>query len=159
MTKRDFPTHLVYARNNLAWGKLAYYLLKVLGVEIPRSVKIGNNFRLEHGGNGVVIHSKTVIGNNVRIYQGVTIGRSDIHLPAENSQFEGIRIEDDVILSPGSKVLCKQGILTMASGSMLGANAVLFESTGPGEIWAGIPARCVSTREAKDAQAQGNQRA
>ncbi|MCJ7694735.1 MAG: hypothetical protein MUO40_04835 [Anaerolineaceae bacterium] len=146
MAKRDFYTNLVYARKNTLFGKMAYYLLKLLGSEIPRSVPIGENFLLEHGGHGVVIHSKASIGNNVRVYQGVTVGRADIHLSAEDSKFESIQIEDDVILSPGSKVLCKEGVLVVARGTMLGANAVLLESTGENEIWAGIPARCIGKR-------------
>jgi serine O-acetyltransferase len=43
-------------------------------------------------------------------------------------------------------VLCKQGVLRVGRGTMVGANAVLLESTGEDEIWAGIPARCVGKR-------------
>ena len=146
MSKRDLYSHLVYARKNPLWGKCAYRLLKLLGSEIPCSVPVGSDFILEHGGHGVVIHSKSVIGNNVHIYQGVTLGRADIHIPAENSKFKGIVIEDNVILSPGCKVLCKEGILTVRQGTVVGANAVLLQSTGQNEIWAGMPARCVGKR-------------
>jgi serine O-acetyltransferase len=55
-------------------------------------------------------------------------------------------VEDDVILAPGAKVLARQGVLTVGRGSVVGANAVLLESTRPGEIWAGVPARCVGRR-------------
>lgn len=146
MSKRDLYSQLVYARKNPFWGKCAYRLLKLLGSEIPCSVPVGYDFILEHGGHGVVIHSKSVIGNNVHIYQGVTLGRADIHIPAENSNFKGIVIEDNVILSPGCKVLCKEGILTVRQGTVVGANAVLLQSTGQNEIWAGMPARCVGKR-------------
>jgi serine O-acetyltransferase len=125
---------------------MAYLLLKALGAEIPRSVSIGENFTLVHGGFGVVIHPNSRIGANVKIYPGVTLGRADIHVPIEQSAFQGIVIEDDVILSPGSKVLCKVGTLTVGRGSVLGANAVLLESTGVNEIWAGIPAKKVGER-------------
>ena len=152
MPNKDIFTRLVYARNKPLVGKCAYYALKALGVEIPRSVKIGENFELAHGGNGVVIHSKAVIGNNVKLYQGVTLGRADIHIPAEDSLFEGLVIEDDVILSPGAKVLCKEGVLRVAKGSIIGANAVLLQSTSDNEIWAGIPAKCISKRN--DTQSQ-----
>lgn len=144
---RDLPTSLVYARRLPFFGRLAYYTLKLLGVEIPRSVPIGSDFELVHGGVGVVIHSRSVIGARVKIYPGVTLGRADIYRPAAASSFEGIIIEDDVILSPGAKVLCKHGSLRVARGTVLGANAVLLESTGEMEIWAGIPARCVGKRE------------
>ena len=143
---RDFHTSLVYARSWPLVGRLAYYALKLLGVEIPLSVKIGQDFELEHGGFGVVIHSHSEIGSRVKIYPGVTLGRADIHRPMENSLFQGISVEDDVILCPGSKVLCKEGVLCVRRGTVLGANAVLLQSTGENEIWAGVPARRLGVR-------------
>lgn len=148
---RDLPTSLVYARRLPLVGKLAYYMLKMLGVEIPVKVPIGENFELAHGGVGVVMHSSTVIGNHVKIYPGVTLGRADIHRPMSASAFEGIVIEDHVILSPGAKILCKHGVMRVGQGTVIGANAVLLESTGEMEIWAGIPARCIGRREDSDA--------
>lgn len=143
---KDIPTRLVYARNWPVVGILAYYLLKLLGVEIPRSVPVGPDFELAHGGVGVVIHSRAQVGARVKIYPGVTIGRADIYRPATESRFEGVCIEDDVILSPGAKVLCKEGLLVVGRGSVIGANAVLLQSIPPGEIWAGIPAHRVGLR-------------
>ncbi len=143
---RDFYTSLVYARKLPMLGALAYYSLKLLGIEIPRSVKIGNDFELAHGGFGVVIHSKTIIGERVKIYPGVGIGRADIYQPAHLSRFEGVIIEDDVILAPGAKILCKDGVLRVRRGTVVGANAVLLQSTGEYEIWAGVPARLVGKR-------------
>ena len=151
MSKMDFYTRLVYARKLPIFGKLSYYLLKLLGSEIPMSVEIGKGFLLEHGGHGVVIHSKAKIGRGVHVYQGVTIGRADIYRPMEKSKFEGILIEDDVILCPGCKVLCKEEVLKVGTGTVVGANAVLLESTGEYEIWAGSPARCVGKRPLEEA--------
>jgi serine O-acetyltransferase len=144
------PTRLVYARKGPVLGRLAYYLLKLLGVEIPRQVPIGPGFELAHGGVGVVVHSRSTIGANVKIYPGVTLGRADIYRPMEQSRFEGILIEDDVILAPGAKVLCKEGVLRVGRGTVIGANAVLLQSTGEYEIWAGAPARRVGMRERHD---------
>jgi len=144
---RDFYTSLAYARQSRPFGRLAYFALKLLGAEIPLAVKIGKDFTLHHGGFGVVIHPKTVIGDRVRIYPGVTIGRADIHRPIEESTFEGVVIEDDVILASGAKVLGRQGVLRVGRGTVVGANAVLFEATGEGEMWAGIPAQRVGKRE------------
>jgi serine O-acetyltransferase len=145
--KRDFFTTLVYARRLPLFGRLAYLTLKLLGIEIPRSVPIGKDFELAHGGYGVVIHSRSIIGDRVKIYPGVTIGRADIHRPMAESRFVEIIIEDDVILSPGSKVLCKEGVMSVRRGTLVGANAVLLNSTSPKEIWAGVPARCIGSRE------------
>ncbi len=146
MARKDFYTRLVYARQMPVLGKLFYYLLKLLGSEIPVSVEIGPDFILEHGGHGVVIHSKARIGAGVHVYQGVTVGRADIYLPSEDSEFEAIEIGDDVILSPGCKVLCKTGTLKVGRGTVVGANAVLLQSTGEDEIWAGSPARKIGPR-------------
>lgn len=144
---RDFVTRLAYANKKPLIGKLAYLTLKLLGVELPRSVPIGLGLEIAHGGFGIVIHSKAQIGKHVKIYPGVTLGRADIYKPASKSNFEGIVINDDVILSPGCKVLCKAGILQVGRGTVVGANAVLLESTGEWEIWAGMPARKVGERE------------
>jgi len=144
---RDLPTSLVYARYYPVIGYIAYYLLKLLGVELPRSVPVGKQFELAHGGFGVVIHSRASIGDRVKIYPGVTLGRADIYRPMEASRFESILIEDDVVISPGAKILCQEGVLRIRRGTVIGANAVLLQSTGENEIWAGIPARCIGNRK------------
>lgn len=143
---RDLYTSLVYARGWPLLGRLAYLTLKFLGAEVPRSVPVGQDFELAHGGFGVVVHSHSRIGDRVKIYPGVTLGRADIYRPMEQSRFEGILIEDDAILSPGAKILGKEGILRVGRGTVIGANAVLLQSTGEWEIWAGVPARCVGRR-------------
>lgn len=145
--KRDLYTCLVYARHWPVVGRLAYYALKLLGAEIPCSVQVGRDFELAHGGFGVVIHSRSTIGDRVKVYPGVILGRADIYRPATQSKFEGIAIQADAILCPGAKILCKEGILTVSRGTVVGANAVLLQSTGEWEIWAGAPARCVGKRE------------
>lgn len=145
--KRDIYAHLIYARANPVIGKLAYYLLKLLGAEIPVSTRIGKDFLLLHGGFGVVLHPKAVFGERVRVYPGVTVGRADVHLPMQRSKFQGLVVEDDVILGTGSKILCSAGILRVGRRTIVGANAVLLQSTGEDEIWAGVPAKCVGKRE------------
>jgi len=143
----SFYERLVRARRAPLIGRLAYLTLKLLGVEIPRAVQIGEGFLLHHGGFGVVIHPQSRIGTRVGIYPGVTLGRADIHRPMEQSAFKGIVVEDDVILASGAKILCKEGVLTIGRGTVVGANAVLFESTGENEVWGGIPARKLGRRE------------
>lgn len=147
MSRRDLYTALLYARRTPLVGKLAYFLLKTLGAEVPLKVKVGEDSLLVHGGFGVVIHPDTVIGNRVKIYPGVTLGRADIYRPMNQSRFQGIVIEDDVILCPGAKILCGEGLLHVRRGTVIGANAVLLQSTGENEIWAGVPARQVGIRE------------
>lgn len=143
----SFYERLVYARKSRPFGRLAYFLLKILGVEIPLPVEIGPGFLLHHGGMGVVIHPKTQIGARVSIYPGVTLGRADVYRPASASRFEGILVADDVLIGSGAKVLCGDGLLRIGRGTVIGANAVLTQSTGENEIWAGIPAKKVGMRE------------
>lgn len=143
----DIYTRLVYARKSRYFGRIAYMCLKLLGLEIPISVEIGPELTVEHGGFGTVIHSRTVIGSRVKLYPGVTIGRADIYKPMEQSEFERVVIGDDAVLCPGCKILGKKGILIVGSGTVIGANAVLLNSTGENEIWAGVPARLVGYRE------------
>jgi serine O-acetyltransferase len=145
--KRDIYSRLVYARSVPLLGGIAYYILKLLGTEIPRSVVVGHSLELAHGGFGVVVHPATKIGDRVKIYPGVTLGRADIYRSAEQSRFQGIEVGDDAILCPGAKILCKEGVLRVGRGSVIGANAVLLESTGVNEIWAGLPARCIGKRD------------
>ena len=115
-------------------------MLKLLGIEIPVNVVIGNGFSLPHWGYGVVIHPDTIIGNNVKIYQGITIGRADVYRKIEKSSFEKIIIEDNVIIGAGAKILSNKKCLTVKRGTIVGANAVITRSTGENEIWVCNPA-------------------
>ena len=142
--KRNNWERLLRFRNIPLLRKPIYYALLVLGCDIPPDVKIGARFRLPHG-IAVVIHNATTIGDRVTIFSCVTIGRADAYRKTE-SKFEGIRIEDDVVLSTGCRILCKEGLLVVAKGSVIGANAVLLNSTKPFEVWVGVPARCIGTR-------------
>jgi serine O-acetyltransferase len=132
--------HLVKIRSIPGLRYISYFAMKLLGVEIPPSVRIGRNLVLPHWSNGTVIHSNTTIGNNVRIYQQVTVGRADIY--NNSSQVESITIEDDVILCAGAKLLAKKSCV-IESGTILGANSVLIVKTDRVEsgIYAGIPAK------------------
>jgi serine O-acetyltransferase len=132
--------------------RLAYKGLKLFGVEIPPTVKIGEGFHLAHGGVGVVLSQGTIIGNNVKIFQGVTLGFADEYLPMQQlpdhlltvERIGRVVVEDDVVIGAGAKVLFKFGqTLIVGRGAVVGANAVVLTSVPPGEIWAGVPARKV----------------
>lgn len=141
MPKHGLYGTLLYLRNFSFLRRIVYFALKLLSIEIPVSVQIGRELILVQGGFGIVIHPKTTIKDNIRIYPGVTLGRGDVHrIPAE-SHFEAN-------IGTGAKVLCSKGILVVGYDTVLGANAVLTCCTGDGEIWAGIPARKVGTLEA-----------
>lgn len=135
---------LVYARRSRLSRAL---LIGLFGIDFPSEVKVGNGLQMPHRGLGTVIHPRTTIGNGVKIYHQVTIGRKDAHEPIENSLMERVVLEDDVVLFPGAKVLGGAGVTTVGAGTLVAANAVLTGSTGPNEIWAGVPARRVGTRD------------
>jgi serine O-acetyltransferase len=134
---------LISLRKSKLFGRMALILLKTLTLEIPMKVRIGDNLELKHLATGLVIHPNTTIHNNVQIFQGVTIGRADAYKPYSESKMESIVIKSGAVLCAGSKILCKEGELTVGENTIVGANSVLLNSTGDNEIWAGIPAKKV----------------
>lgn len=131
--------------NNKFIHKLGKASLRILGCELPSGVKIGKDLVLAHNALGIVIEHRTEIGDRVRIFQQVTIGSANVYALPLVDDFTVV-IEDDVILGAGAKVLAKQGVLTVGKGTIIGANAVLLQSTGEFEIWAGIPAKKIGER-------------
>lgn len=136
---------LVYAQARGRIGRPAMLLLRLLGVD-ARPQSIGPGLHLPHSTTGLVIHPSVRIGSDVTIWHGVTVGRADVWRPAHPDT--GIVIGDGVILGAGAAVLVKAGEhLNVAAGTIVGANAVLTQSTGTDEIWAGNPARKVGVRQ------------
>ena len=121
------------------------YVVKILfvfiGVDIPEEVQLGERVRFPHNSYGTVIHPNTIIKDDVKIYQNVTIGRADIYRSFNDSNMNSIVVSNNVILSAGCKVLSKDKELVIGKNSIIAANAVLLKSTGENEIWAGIPAK------------------
>jgi serine O-acetyltransferase len=144
--KKMFINVLVKLREVPVVGKLSFYLLKFLGIEIPLTVRVGKNVEFAHWAYGLVVHPNTIIEDNVKLYQGVTIGRSDIYEHHSKSKMESIVIRKGAIICAGAKVLCKEGVLSVGENTVIGANAVLFSSTGDNEIWVGSPAKKIKSR-------------
>lgn len=129
-------------------NRVSFYLLFLLfKIELPLQVKIGRNIIFLHGSTGLVVHPRTVIEDNVKIFHGVTLGRADSYNDFETSKFKGIVIREGAIICAGAKVLCKEGILTVGKNTVIGANSVLLKSTGDNEIWAGVPAKKIGNRQ------------
>lgn len=121
--------------------KLFFILLKLAGIELPKSVKIRGNIVFPHLGGNIVIHPNCVLGNNVKIFQGVTIGRADPWNDVPVKEMGKIYIEDGACICAGAKILCLDQDIYVGKNSVIAANAVLNTSTGDNEIWGGIPAR------------------
>lgn len=132
-------SRLIYARRG-PLRRVTKELLALYGMEVPSETEVGTGLRIMHRGFGTVIHQQVRIGNDVTIFQNVTIGRADPWIAGSDSRMEAIVIGDGAMLCPGAVVVCKDGVLSVGAGSIIGANSVLTESTGPNEIWAGAPA-------------------
>lgn len=129
-------------------GALARFVLKFRGTDIPLEVLTRGDLIIQHGGIGIVIHPGVRVGANVMVMQGVTIGRADPWEDDTRGLEPTVRVEDHAVLGAGATVIFRsEAPLTIAEGSVVGANAVLIDSTGPWEIWAGNPARKIGTRD------------
>lgn len=103
------------------------------GIDIHPAATIGHHFTIDHG-TGVVIGATCIIGNNVKLYQGVTLGAKSFPLDENGNPIKGIArhpiLEDDVIVYSNATVL---GRITLAKGTVVGGNVWVTESTKPGE--------------------------
>jgi serine O-acetyltransferase len=136
---------LIRAQGIPLLGPVIRQWLKFMGTDVPHQTIAGSRgFVLQHGGK-VVVHYKTVIGDNVALMQHSSIGRGDIWRQP-HPDFGGVVLKDDVIIGAGAAVLCARETLTVGRGTVVGANAVLTCSTGENELWAGAPARLVGRR-------------
>ena len=104
------------------------------GIEIHPAVKIGKNFFIDHG-MGIVIGETTVIGDNVSIYQGVTLGGTKWEKRKRHPS-----ISDNVVIGAVAKVL---GPITVGKNSKIGANSVVTRNVPSNTVVVGIPARVV----------------
>ncbi len=102
------------------------------GIDIHPGASIGRRFFIDHG-TGVVIGATCIIGDRVRLYQGVTLGAKSFQLDEEGMPIKGIPrhpiIEDDVTIYAGATIL---GRITIGRESVIGGNVWLTRSMPPG---------------------------
>ena len=110
------------------------------GIDIHPGAQIGHHFTIDHG-TGVVIGATCIIGNNVKLYQGVTLGAKSFPLDENGNPIKGIArhpiLEDDVIVYSNATIL---GRITIGKGATIGGNIWVTESVPAG-------ARIVQRRE------------
>ena len=103
------------------------------GIDIHPGATIGSYFTIDHG-TGVVIGETCVIGNNVKLYQGVTLGAKSFPLDEEGNPIKGIPrhpiIEDNVVIYANATVL---GRITIGDHCVVGANTWVLQDMKPGE--------------------------
>ncbi|NDV65688.1 serine O-acetyltransferase EpsC [Bacteroides sp. 224] len=102
------------------------------GIDIHPGAQIGSYFTIDHG-TGVVIGATTIIGNNVKLYQGVTLGAKSFPLDEDGKPIKGIIrhpiLEDDVIIYSNATIL---GRIVIGKGATVGGNIWVTEDVPPG---------------------------
>lgn len=138
----SFKAMLHYRISHRLYLKKRYFLarwvsqrgVRKTGIEIHPGAQIGKGFFIDHG-NGVIIGETTIIGDNVTLYQGVTLGGT--------GKEQGKRhptIGNNVMISAGAKVL---GSFTIGDNSKIGAGSVVLEEVPPNSTVVGVPGRVV----------------
>jgi serine O-acetyltransferase len=102
------------------------------GIEIHPGAQIGEGFFIDHG-MGVVIGETAIIGDNVLLYQGVTLGGTGLEKGKRHPT-----IGNNVVIGTGAKVL---GNITIGDNSYIGANAVVIKDVPPNSTVVGVPGR------------------
>lgn len=127
--------HKLYLRGHYFWARwISQRAARKTGIEIHPGATIGKGLFIDHG-SGVIIGETTVIGDNVTLYQGVTLGGT--------GKEQGKRhptLEDNVMVSAGAKIL---GSFTIGENSKIGAGSVVLEEVPPNCTVVGVPGRIV----------------
>ncbi len=120
---------------------LAYKFLKIAaqittGIDLPCETRVGRRLRFDHFG-GVIVSGDAVIGDDVIIRNGVTIGLKHTDVPG--APVIGNRVD----IGAGAKIL---GRITIGDGAVIGANAVVVHDIPAGATAVGMPARVLPRR-------------
>lgn len=128
-------SHKLYLKGHFF---LARYLCerakRKTGIEIHPGATIGDDFFIDHG-SGVVIGETTIIGNNVTIYHGVTLGGTSLDKVKRHPT-----VMDNVMIGAGAKIL---GNITIGSNTKIGANAVVTKDIPNDSVVVGVPGKCI----------------
>ena len=110
------------------------YAHEKTGIDIHAGATIGESFFIDHG-TGIVIGETTTIGNNVKIYQGVTLGAKSFELDSDGNPIKGIKrhpdIGNNVVIYANATIL--GGNTRIGDGCVIGGNVWLTHSVEPGE--------------------------
>ncbi|OIJ21599.1 serine O-acetyltransferase [Anaerobacillus alkalidiazotrophicus] len=136
--------HAIWAHRfaHFLWKKRLFFLARfisqvsrfITGIEIHPGAVIGQRLFIDHG-MGVVIGETCEIGDNVTIYQGVTLGGTGKEKGKRHPT-----IEDNVLIASGAKVL---GSMKIGKNSRIGAGSVVLNEVPPNSTVVGIPGRVV----------------
>lgn len=119
----------------------------ITGVEIHPGAQIGKQFFIDHG-MGVVIGETTIIGDNVLVYQGVTLGGTGKETGKRHPT-----LKNDIVVGSGAKIL---GNITIGNNVRVGAGSVVIEDVPDDSTVVGIPGRVVVHKGQKNHNLQHN---
>ena len=141
--------HKLYLSGHYVWARyISQRGVRKTGIEIHPGAQIGKGFFIDHG-NGVIIGETTIIGDNVTMYQGVTLGGTGKEHGKRHPT-----IGNNVMISAGAKVL---GSFTIGDNSKIGAGSVVLSEVPPGSTVVGVPGRVVKRNNASLPQETMNQ--
>ncbi len=134
--------HALWCRGWRLTARLISQFARFLtGIEIHPGARIGRRFFVDHG-MGVVIGETAEVGDDVTLYQGVTLGGVSLD-PGKRHP----TLEDGVVVGAGAAVL---GPIRIGRGARIGSNAVVLKDVPPGATVVGVPARPVGPRPAEE---------
>jgi serine O-acetyltransferase len=126
-------SHAIWLKGHYLPARLLSQLSRAItGVEIHPGARIGRRFFIDHG-MGVVIGETAEIGDDVMLYQGVTLGGRSLEKVKRHPT-----LEDDVVVGSGARVL---GAITIGKSAQVGANAVVVRDVPAGAVVVGVPGR------------------
>ena len=143
-----FHVMLSYRRAHRLYERGHYFRARLIsqraarrtGIEIHPGAVIGKGFFIDHG-SGVIIGETTIIGDNVTLYQGVTLGGTGKETGKRHPT-----IGDNVMISAGAKII---GSFTVGENSKIGAGSVVIEEVPPNCTVVGVPGRIVKRGDVK----------
>ena len=143
----SFHVMMFYKMANILWrynlkfiSRLIMHIARILtGIEIHPAAKIGSNFFMDHG-LGIVIGETAEIGENVTIYQAVTLGGTmpSVESDSQRNQKRHPTIGNNVIIGSGAQIL---GPINVGDNARIGANSVVSKDVPSDVTVAGVPAR------------------
>ena len=143
----SFHVMCFYKIGNILWRYNLKFLARLImhfariftGIEIHPAAKIGSNFFMDHG-LGIVIGETTEIGENVTIYQGVTLGgiMPSVESDLQRNQKRHPTVGNNVIIGSGAQIL---GAINIGDDARIGANSVVSRDVPANVTVAGVPAR------------------